>query len=66
MVESYYYHLLIFDADGRFLLPIGGSGSGVGQFYLPAGVFVDDSEKVYVADMFNGRVVVLEFVGGGV
>ena len=42
----------------RLLLPIGGTGSGIGQFYLPAGVWTDEAGRVYVADMFNGRIVV--------
>jgi DNA-binding beta-propeller fold protein YncE len=65
VVESYYDHLLVFDRDGRFLLPIGGIGRDVGQFFLPAGVWVDERDRVYVADMFNGRVVVLQFLGAG-
>lgn len=64
VVESYYDHLLVFDTKGEFLLPIGGTGQMPGQFYLPAGVWVDGHSRVYVADMFNGRVVVLKFLGG--
>lgn len=64
VVESYYDHLLVYDREGRFLLPIGGLGKDAGQFYLPAGVWTDERDRVYVADMFNGRVVVLQFLGG--
>lgn len=62
VVESYYDHLLVFSGQGEFMLPIGGTGSGIGQFYLPAGVWVYNN-FIYIADMFNGRVVVLEFLG---
>jgi len=62
VVESFYDYLLVFNRDGELLLPIGGSGQGVGQFYLPAGVWVDD-DYVYVADTFNGRVMVFEYLG---
>ena len=48
----------MFTPDGRLLLPIGGTGRDVGNFYLPSGVWTDASGNVYVADMFNGRVVV--------
>jgi DNA-binding beta-propeller fold protein YncE len=65
VVESYYDHLLIFDGEGRLLLPIGGTGKQPGQFYLPAGVWTDTHDRVYVADMFNGRVSVFQFLGGG-
>jgi sugar lactone lactonase YvrE len=64
VVESYYDHLLVYDRQGRFLLPIGGLGKEAGQFYLPSGVWTDERDRVYVADMFNGRVVVLQFLGG--
>lgn len=64
VVESYYDHLLVYDREGRFLLPIGGLGQDAGQFYLPSGVWTDERDRVFVADMFNGRVVVLQFLGG--
>lgn len=59
VVESRHDYLLVFDPAGQLLLPIEG-GSQIGSFYLPAGVWTDASSNVYVADMFNGRVVVLE------
>ncbi len=64
VVESFYDYLLIFNQDGELLLPIGGSGNEIGQFYLPAGVWVDD-DYVYVADTFNGRVIIFEYLGDG-
>lgn len=64
VVESYYDHLLVFDAAGQFLLPLGGSGSGPGQFFLPAGAWSDAQDRIYVADMFNGRVAIFQFRGG--
>ena len=64
VTESLYDYLMIYDRDGRFLLPIGGTGSGVGEFFLPAGIWMDQQERLYVADMFNGRVMVLDYLGG--
>lgn len=66
VIESYYDHLLIFDRQARFLLPIGGAGKEAGSFYLPSGVWVDRGNRVFVADTFNGRVAVFQFLGGGV
>ena len=63
-VEPSYDYLLIFDSAGKFLLPIGGTGREVGQFFLPAGVWTDDRRRVYVADMFNGRIIVLSELTG--
>ena len=64
VVESYYDHLLVFDKQGKFLLPIGGTGNAVGQFYLPSGVWNDGMGRIYVADMYNARVMILQFLGG--
>lgn len=64
VVESYHDSLLVFSPRGEFLLPIGGTGTATGRFYLPAGVWVDGRNRVHVADMFNGRVVLLQFLGG--
>lgn len=63
VVESYYDYLLVFNNQGQLLLPIGGSGSDVGEFYLPAGVWTDQQDRVYIADAFNGRVVILQYLG---
>jgi DNA-binding beta-propeller fold protein YncE len=57
--------LLVYNKRGEFLLPIGGTGQEPGKFYLPAGVWVDAKNRVYVADVFNGRVSVFQFLGGG-
>ena len=64
VVESYYDHLLIYDADGRFLLPIGGTGNAIGKFFLPAGAWSDTGDRIFIADMFNGRVMVFRYIGG--
>jgi DNA-binding beta-propeller fold protein YncE len=64
VVESYHDHLLVFDRAGRFLLPIGGTGHNSGKFYLPAGLWIDGGNRIYLADMFNGRVVTYLFLGG--
>ena len=59
VVESRQDNLLVFDPKGQLLLPIEGHGE-IGSFYLPAGVWTDAKHNVYLADMFNGRVVVLK------
>lgn len=64
VVESYYDHLLVYNNQGDFLMPIGGTGQNVGNFYLPSGVWVDAHDRVFVADMFNGRISIFQFLGG--
>lgn len=65
VIESYHDHLLVFDEQARFLLPIGGAGKAAGNFYLPGGVWIDQGNRVFVADTFNGRIAVFQFLGGG-
>ena len=64
--ENYLYPVdaQVFSPEGELLLPIGGTGRDIGAFYLPAGVWTDGNGRVYVADMFNGRIVVLEEMTG--
>jgi len=47
-------------------LPIGGSGSGVGQFSLPTGVWTDTQGRVFIADMLNSRVMVIKNINSDV
>lgn len=64
VIESLYDNLLVFNGDGQTLMALGGGGKEIGQFYLPSGVWIDVHNQVYVADMFNGRVTVLQYLGG--
>ena len=63
VVEGYFDYLLVFNAASDLLLPLGGTGSGVGEFYLPAGAWSDENGRIFIADMFNGRVVILQYLG---
>lgn len=63
VVEGYHDHLLVFDTQGRLLLPIGGAGAGPGRFFLPGGVWSDGADRIFLADVFNGRVVVFRHLG---
>ena len=65
VIESYYDHLLIYNQDGELLLPIGGTGNDIGRFFLPAGAWSDDRDRIFVADMFNARVVIFRYVSAG-
>jgi hypothetical protein len=63
VIESYFAHLLAYNNKGEFLLGINGSGLPGGEFFLPSGVWTDSQGRLFVADMFNGRVVVFQFLG---
>jgi hypothetical protein len=64
VVDSLFHAIQIFDADGRFLLSLGGLGQERGEFRLPTGMFIGADDKIYVADSFNQRVQVLRYIGG--
>jgi DNA-binding beta-propeller fold protein YncE len=63
VIESLYDNLLVFNNQGHILLGLGGSGKGIGEFYLPTGVWTDNQDQIYIADMYNGRITVLQFLG---
>ncbi len=52
-----------FSADGKLIKSWGEPGSGPGQFNLPHGIAVDDSDNVYVADRENERIQVFDVEG---
>ena len=45
-----------FSPDGKHLRSWGSSGAGPGQFSTPHGIWVDETERVLVADRENNRV----------
>ena len=63
VIESLCDNLLVFNSQGHILLGLGGSGKGIGQFYLPTGVWTDKQDQIYIADMYNGRITVLKYLG---
>jgi len=50
--------ILIYDADGNFVLQIGSEGLSIGQFEEPVGLAFDPRGYLYVADTWNQRVQV--------
>ncbi len=64
VADALFDRVQIFDPDsGRFLLAFGGQGSDPGKMWLPAGIAVA-RDRIYVADSFNRRIQVFEFLGG--
>ncbi|MEK6536145.1 MAG: 6-bladed beta-propeller, partial [Actinomycetota bacterium] len=55
----------IFDEEERFLLYFGERGGDPGEFYLPGGVFIDADDRIYVADTYNSRVQVFQYLKEG-
>jgi sugar lactone lactonase YvrE len=55
-VSSLNDRVQLFTTDGRFLLGLGGSGTGPGQFSRPHGLALDSRGHLYVADAANQRI----------
>mgnify|MGYP001615635158 CR=1 FL=1 len=62
VVDALFDAVQIFDREGRFLLSFGSSGQGKGKFWLPSGIFVDNSDRIYVSDSFNKRVQIFKYL----
>lgn len=63
VVDALFNRVQVFDGEGKFLLGFGGTGGRIGRFWLPSGLFIADN-RIYVADSYNRRIQVFEFLGG--
>ena len=63
MADAAFDNIQIFDRAGHFLLAFGGLGAQPGEFWLPAGVAIDRDDRIYVADSYNRRVQIFQYVG---
>jgi sugar lactone lactonase YvrE len=54
----------IYKPDGTPMGTFGASGSRIGEFLAPGGLWVDASNRIYVADTDNGRVQVFQVSTG--
>jgi hypothetical protein len=55
----------VFDRQGRLLYYFGQQGTGFGEFQLPSGLFIDQSDRVFVVDSYNRRVQVFQYFALG-
>lgn len=62
VTDSVKHRLVVFDRNGRFLKVLGKAGKGPGEFNYPASIAVS-GQKLYVADLYNQRVQVLNTAG---
>jgi DNA-binding beta-propeller fold protein YncE len=55
----------VFDREGQLLYYFGQKGTGFGEFRLPAGLYIDRDDRVFVVDSYNARVQVFQYHGLG-
>jgi DNA-binding beta-propeller fold protein YncE len=58
VVNNLTHFVYAFDSEGKKAFQFGGMGDANEQFYLPNGLFIDDSDHVYITDTLNQRVAV--------
>lgn len=61
VVDASFQNIQIFDQSGRLLAIVGQGGQGKGEFALPLTISCT-GDRLYVADQFNGRVQVLQYL----
>jgi sugar lactone lactonase YvrE len=54
----------IYKSDGTPMGTFGQSGSRIGEFLVPSGLWVDAGSRIYVADVVNARVQVFQISTG--
>jgi len=72
VTDAWWHNVQIFGRDPRVknpeelsvLLFIGEGGTKPGYFQGPAGIFINQYDQVFVADQMNGRIQVLQYLGG--
>lgn len=63
-VDASFQNFQIFSQQGDLLLYVGAGGkAGPAKFSLPAGMHVDKNNQIFVADQYNQRVQIFEFLG---
>lgn len=63
------HYVTIFNKEGEVLMVLGGKYAqmpstplAVGGFFLPQGIFVDNNNKIYIADTMNHRIQVYQYI----
>lgn len=62
LVDYQRHTMSVYAQSGEYLFEVGGLGGSRGWFYYPSDVAVDGHGRVIVADTFNHRLQVFEFI----
>ena len=63
VVDGLWGVVQVFNREGELLYYFGQRGTGSGEFQLPAGLFIDRDDRIFVVDSFNRRVQVFHYFG---
>ena len=62
VVDANFETVQVFNDQGALLMDFGQEGQQPGAFWLPAGIFIDRRNRIWVADSYNRRVQVFDFL----
>ena len=62
VVDAQFEAVQIFSAIGQLLLNFGEEGHRPGQFWLPTGIFIDRRDRIIVADGYNRRIQLFQYI----
>jgi len=63
VTDAAYQNFQIFNSHGQLLLPVGESGDDMpGRYMLPAGIAVDETNRIYVVDQVYGKIEVIRLL----
>ncbi len=54
----------IFDKKENYLFKFGEQGYGKEPFWLPAGIYIDSNDQIYVVDSYNARIQIFRYFSG--
>ncbi len=63
LVDGVNSRIIVVDKNGRWKFAFGSEGSGKGQFKLPVGIDISESNKIFVADTGNHRIQAFDTEG---
>lgn len=64
VTDTGHHRIVVYTLEGEFVMAInGGQGSQPGQFSEPVGIDISPDGEVFVADMYNARVQILDLEG---
>ena len=64
VADAIFDSVQIFNKKGELLLSFGDAGQEAGEFWMPASIFIDQANRIFVSDSYNQRVQVFKFLGG--
>jgi DNA-binding beta-propeller fold protein YncE len=62
--DAAFNNVQVFDSECKLLLHFGAFGAGRADLRLPAGLYINNQNQIYIVDQFNHRIQVYQYLGG--